>query len=315
MRLRVLPVLLFFGTALFTLRVGTMWQEATLTAGSPTEAQTPNAAPATTAAAPAATAAPAQPAAATSAAAASTAPAATASAATPPASTAPASTAPATTAPAAPASASTTAAAAPAAPAQPASSGTPVAAPSPPPVAAAGPAQQTLLGQPQTASAATSPTGVDGAPPDPTTGTTNQDNPFDYSDSEIELLQDLAKRRDELDKRASALDQREALLTATEQRMDEKLAELKAVQAQIETGLQQQKDAQDAQYKSLVKTYETMKPKDAARIFDSLEMEVLIEVTQRMKEAKLAPVLAAMDPTKAQAVTVELAARRAPTVQ
>jgi flagellar motility protein MotE (MotC chaperone) len=34
-----------------------------------------------------------------------------------------------------------------------------------------------------------------------------------------------------------------------------------------------------------------------------------------MKEAKLAPVLAAMDATKAQAVTVELAARRAPTVQ
>jgi flagellar motility protein MotE (MotC chaperone) len=65
----------------------------------------------------------------------------------------------------------------------------------------------------------------------------------------------------------------------------------------------------------LVKTYETMKPKDAARIFDTLEMEVLIEVAQRMKEAKLAPVLAAMDPAKAQSVTVELAARRAPTVQ
>jgi flagellar motility protein MotE (MotC chaperone) len=197
----------------------------------------------------------------------------------------------------------------------PSSAGTPSAAPAPAPVAAAGPAQQSLLGQPQTASAGTAPTGVDGAPPDPTTDTANQDNPFNYSDSEIELLQDLAKRRDELDKRSAAIDQREALLTATEQRMDQKLAELKAVQAQIETGLQQQKAAQDAQYKSLVKTYETMKPKDAARIFDSLEMEVLIEVTQRMKEAKLAPVLAAMDATKAQAVTVELAARRAPTVQ
>jgi flagellar motility protein MotE (MotC chaperone) len=191
----------------------------------------------------------------------------------------------------------------------------PAAAPSPPPVAPAGPAQQALLGQPQATAETTAPTGVDGAPPDPTAEASEQDNPFNYSDSEIELLQDLAKRRDELDKRAAALDQREALLTATEQRMDQKLAELKAVQQQIETGMQQQKDAQDAQYKSLVKTYETMKPKDAARIFDTLEMEVLIEVAQRMKEAKLAPVLAAMDPAKAQSVTVELAARRAPTVQ
>jgi flagellar motility protein MotE (MotC chaperone) len=299
MRLRVLPILLFFGTALFTLRVGTMWQEATLMAGSPTEAQTT--APQASTTTPAATAPATIQAAA--------APAAT----TAPAATAPAATAPSTTAPA-PAPATATAATVPAT-TPPSSAGTPSAAPAPAPVAATGPAQQSLLGQPQTASVGTAPTGVDGAPPDPTADTANQDNPFNYSDSEIELLQDLAKRRDELDKRSAAIDQREALLTATEQRMDQKLAELKAVQAQIETGLQQQKAAQDAQYKSLVKTYETMKPKDAARIFDSLEMEVLIEVTQRMKEAKLAPVLAAMDATKAQAVTVELAARRAPTVQ
>ncbi|WP_151118894.1 MotE family protein [Hypericibacter adhaerens] len=307
MRLRVLPVLLFFGTALFTLRVGTMWQDATLTAGSPTEAQTnapaattpPTASATTTAAATAAPATPGQ----------TTAPAATTPPATP-ATTMAAAAAPTTAAPT-PAPATPASAAA----APPAANGTPTAAPSPPPVSPDGSAQQNLLGQPQAASADTAPTGVDAAPPEPTADNADQDNPFNYSDSEIELLQDLAKRRDELDKRSTALDQREALLAATEQRMDEKLAELKAVQAQIESGLQQQKDAQDAQYKSLVKTYETMKPKDAARIFDSLEMEVLIEVAERMKEAKLAPVLAAMDATKAQAVTVELASRRAPTVQ
>jgi flagellar motility protein MotE (MotC chaperone) len=278
MRLRVLPVLLFCGTALFTLRIGTMWQEATLTAGSPSEAQT-------TAAQPAASAGAA----------------------------------------AAPSSTAATPAATPAAPTQiaaaaPATTVTPSAVPSSAPVGSAGSAQENMPGQPQTASGGTSsaeapsaetaPTDKDGA-----AAQTADENPFNYSDSEIELLQDLAKRRDDLDKRAAALDRREALLTATEQRMDEKLAELKAVQAQIEAGLQQQKDAQDAQYKSLVKTYETMKPKDAARIFDTLEMDVLIEVAQRMKERSLAPVLAAMDATKAQAVTVELAARRAPTVQ
>jgi flagellar motility protein MotE (MotC chaperone) len=273
MRLRVLPVLLFCGTALFTLRVGTMWQEATLTAGSPSEAQT-------TAAQPAASAGAA----------------------------------------AAPSSTAATPAATPAAPTQiaaaaPATTVTPSAVPSSAPVGSAGSAQENMLGQPQTASAEAPSAETASMDKDGAGAQTADENPFNYSDSEIELLQDLAKRRDDLDKRAAALDRREALLTATEQRMDEKLAELKAVQAQIEAGLQQQKDAQDAQYKSLVKTYETMKPKDAARIFDTLEMDVLIEVAQRMKERSLAPVLAAMDATKAQAVTVELAARRAPTVQ
>ncbi len=53
-----------------------------------------------------------------------------------------------------------------------------------------------------------------------------------------------------------------------------------------------------------------MKPKDAAEIFDNLELPVLVDVTGRMKEAKLAPVLAAMTPERARILTVKLAQRR-----
>ena len=59
--------------------------------------------------------------------------------------------------------------------------------------------------------------------------------------------------------------------------------------------------------KSLVKVYENMKPKDAARIFEKLDMPVLLQVVERMKEQKLAAVLAEMDPGKAKSVTIELA--------
>jgi len=76
--------------------------------------------------------------------------------------------------------------------------------------------------------------------------------------------------------------------------------------------LQQQQDGTESQYQSLVKIYENMKPKDAARIFEQLEMAVLIPVVERMKERKTAPILAKMDPVKAQAITVELAQRRNP---
>jgi flagellar motility protein MotE (MotC chaperone) len=53
-----------------------------------------------------------------------------------------------------------------------------------------------------------------------------------------------------------------------------------------------------------------MKPKDAARIFEQLDMETLLLVAEPMKERKLAPIMAQMNPTKAMEITVELARLR-----
>lgn len=53
--------------------------------------------------------------------------------------------------------------------------------------------------------------------------------------------------------------------------------------------------------------YENMKPKEAARIFDKLDMTVLLGVVQQMKTRKMAPILAKMNSSVAQRLTVELA--------
>jgi flagellar motility protein MotE (MotC chaperone) len=89
--------------------------------------------------------------------------------------------------------------------------------------------------------------------------------------------------------------------------VDEKLADLKQVEASIQAAMTAEQTTNE-QMASLVKIYETMKPKDAARIFDQLDFTVLVEVVSRMREMKSAPVLAAMDPEKAKLVTVALAA-------
>jgi flagellar motility protein MotE (MotC chaperone) len=52
-----------------------------------------------------------------------------------------------------------------------------------------------------------------------------------------------------------------------------------------------------------------MKPKEAARIFEQLDLPVLLDVLERMKETKTSPILASMEPSKAKAVTLALAAR------
>ncbi|MGQ9365317.1 MotE family protein [Azospirillum sp. ST 5-10] len=126
-----------------------------------------------------------------------------------------------------------------------------------------------------------------------------------------EVLQALAERRAEMDRRTKELEQREALLAAAEHRIDQKLQELEAVRTDIQGLLKVGDDRQSAQLESLVKIYETMKPKDAARIFEELDMPVLLDVVQRMKESKTAPILAAMDPLKAKEVTSALVERRA----
>ncbi len=135
-------------------------------------------------------------------------------------------------------------------------------------------------------------------------------DPFSYTDEEVDVLQQLAKRRAELDQRARQLDEREALVKAAEQRMDQKMAELKALQATVQDLLKQRNAADEQQLQSLVKIYENMKPKAAAQIFEEMDMDVLLDVISRMNERKVSPILALVNPTRAKEVTYELAQRR-----
>jgi flagellar motility protein MotE (MotC chaperone) len=135
-------------------------------------------------------------------------------------------------------------------------------------------------------------------------------DPFDYTDEEVDVLQQLAKRREELDLRARQLDEREALIQAAEQRMDQKMAELKALQATVEDLLKTRSEQEEAELKSLVKMYENMKPKAAAKVFEEMDMDVLLDVVDRMNERKVAPILALVTPTRAKEITFELAQRR-----
>ncbi|MDJ0607583.1 MAG: hypothetical protein QNJ67_01280 [Kiloniellales bacterium] len=133
---------------------------------------------------------------------------------------------------------------------------------------------------------------------------------FSLSDEEIDLLQRLSERRAEIEQQVQVLEQRSALLQAAEQRIDEKISELNTLRETIEALLVRHDEQEEAQMQSLVKIYESMKPKDAARIFEGLDMVVLLDVIERMKERKTAPILAQMNPERAKEITLELAQRR-----
>lgn len=127
--------------------------------------------------------------------------------------------------------------------------------------------------------------------------------------SEADVLESLAARREQLDERERALDMREKIVGAAEKRIEERIGELKEIEARVETMFAQRDEQEQKQLVSLIKTFEAMKPADAAEIFNTLNRTVLLDVVTGMKPAKVAPILAAMKPDMAQEVTVALAER------
>lgn len=136
------------------------------------------------------------------------------------------------------------------------------------------------------------------------------EGPPPVSESEKALLQELRQRRQDLDARAAAIAAREFVLVATEQKLTARVAELQVLQKKLEGLDAEQKQKADAGWQGLVKLYETMKPKDAATIFNDLSMPVLLQIMDRMKDAKAASIMAAMNSDKARDVTGELAQMR-----
>jgi len=130
------------------------------------------------------------------------------------------------------------------------------------------------------------------------------------SDGERTVLLELRRRREELDARETGVAARESLLAAAEQKLVARVAELQALQKHLEELEATRKQREDASWQGLVKLYEAMKPRDAAVIFNDLDMPVLLQVVDRMKETKAAPILAAMQPDKARDVTAQLAQMR-----
>ena len=135
-------------------------------------------------------------------------------------------------------------------------------------------------------------------------------DPVLFTRSEIELLQELSRRRKELDGRERAIIQREGLLMAAESRLEVKINELELIKTDIETLITKYNAQEEEKFKGLVSIYEKMKPKDSARIFDQLDIEILLEVFERMKASKSASILAQMKAARAKEITSRIAERR-----
>ena len=136
-----------------------------------------------------------------------------------------------------------------------------------------------------------------------------EENQQPVSASERAILERLQSRRQEIDARAREIDIRESLLKEAEKRIQSKVEEMKAVEAKAASENAQKAEAENARFKGIVTMYESMKPKDAAKVFDRLEMPVLIEIASQIAPRKMSDIMGLMQTEAAERLTVELARR------
>jgi len=129
------------------------------------------------------------------------------------------------------------------------------------------------------------------------------------SPSERAILERLQSRRQEIEARAREIEIRESLLKAAEKRIESRVEELKGVESRISVATEQKSEADAARFKGIITMYEAMKPKDAAKVFDRLEMPVLIEIASQIAPRKMSDILGLMQTDAAERLTVEMARR------
>jgi flagellar motility protein MotE (MotC chaperone) len=129
------------------------------------------------------------------------------------------------------------------------------------------------------------------------------------SPAELRILQSLAGRRTELDARDADLASMLPLLATAEQKLDAKVAALEAVKAEVRTLLGEVSEQEKAENERLVAIYSAMRPREAARVFATLDDDVRLPVAAAMRPRSLAAIMAQMEPAAARALTEKLARR------
>lgn len=129
------------------------------------------------------------------------------------------------------------------------------------------------------------------------------------SPAEMRILDALKARRVELDARDGDLSSLLPLMATAEQKLDAKVAALEAVKAEVAVLLGQVSEREKVENDRLVAVYSAMRPREAARVFATLDDDVRLPVAAAMRPRSLAAVMAQMEPAAARSLTEKLARR------
>ena len=105
--------------------------------------------------------------------------------------------------------------------------------------------------------------------------------------------------RDALDRRQADLDRREAELGRLEQSINEKLLNMQAMEARIQTMLKEAQGLKDEKMRHLVDVYTNMKAQQAAQVLETLDERTAVQILAGMRGRQAGEILTYVKPEKA----------------
>ena len=127
------------------------------------------------------------------------------------------------------------------------------------------------------------------------------------------ILGALDEREDRVARRELQLADRLQALRVAETEIEERLTELKTAEADLAATLAQVETAAESDLERLVQVYESMKPADAAALFQTMSPEFSAGFIGRMNPGAAAAILTGLEPDTAYTISVILAGRNANT--
>ena len=118
-----------------------------------------------------------------------------------------------------------------------------------------------------------------------------------------EILMAINNERDLLNVQKATLDERRASVSLAEEKLKQETARLSGLKQDLEGLLMRIEQAKSDDLKRLVSIYSGMKPKEAASIMNTLDMEVTVMVLGQMKERDVAPIFAKLNIVRSQAIS------------
>jgi flagellar motility protein MotE (MotC chaperone) len=147
----------------------------------------------------------------------------------------------------------------------------------------------------------------EGAAATPSATTAGVETARAFTATELELLQELDRKRVELDRRQQALELREKLVDLMETRLNERTSEMQQLKAQLEALMKNASGKEDEEIQQLALIYGNMKPQAAAVVLNRLDNAIVFDVIKRMPTKKSGKLMESLDPAKARIISEMMA--------
>lgn len=137
----------------------------------------------------------------------------------------------------------------------------------------------------------------------------------DKKPDDADYLFKLAERKKALDLREEDLNKMAAEIEKQKIEIEEKVKKIEETRSKISSVLEEKIKTDDAKIDTLVQMYSNMKPQQVAKVFETLDEDLVIDILSRMKKKVAGDILNLVKPEKAQIFAERFTGYRTPANQ